>query len=277
MKANYLVAAFVVAAVLVGAAVVPNFQKSSSASKPLDGSPVSVKVIKSKPKAQGVDVAQQSASLEVPAGSYQQVLKRLERNAQLGDSRAALGIYLKANACVQAMSSELTDDEIRAYASVGIEPEAVENSISKVLADCKDANPESLSKRGEWLRQAASSGNVEAQLLFATDSQAVVGDARDMLRDPGSVAKYKLDAVKYLSSSAAGGNVDAMARLGSIYRDGILARKDIPISYSYYRAAENVSPGLYGDLLAQMRAQMTADEVLRSEKKASAMSHKCCS
>lgn len=272
-----MVAAFVVAAVLVGAAVVPNFQKSSSASKPLDGSPLSVKVIKSKPNPQGVGVAQQSASLEVPAGSYQQVLKRLERNAQLGDSRAALGIYLKANACVQAMSSELTDDEIRAYASVGIKPEAVENSISKVLADCKDANPESLSKRGEWLRQAASKGNVEAQLLFATDSQAVVGDARDMLRDPSSVAKYKSEAVKYLSSSAAGGNVDAMARLGAIYRDGILARKDIPVSYSYYRAAENVSPGLYGDLLAQMKAQMTADEVLRSEKNANAMSHRCCS
>lgn len=277
MKRNYLFAAAAIAGVLVAASYYSQREQVGLVATRENGSTSSVAVIRGKPKSSGTHEYKGSLGLVVPAGSYQQVVKRLERSAQLGNSEAAFGLYLKSNACFQALSSQLSDEEIKAYAAAGIRPEQLESSISKALGDCKDASPELLAKRGQWLRQAARDGNVEARLLYATDSEAAIGDARDMLRDPGRVSEYKKEAVKYLTESAATGNVDAMARLGDVYRDGILAEKSIQLSYSYYRAAENVSPGLSGERLMRMRSKMTPDQIDISERRASTLSGACCS
>ncbi|UXA61293.1 hypothetical protein M0D48_20720 [Xanthomonas prunicola] len=277
VKRNYLFAAALIAAVLVSSLYISQFQKKAASA--VSAVPVvsSATLVKADNKARGANLRETANTVQVPTGSYGQVVKRLERSAQLGDAEAALGLYLKSNACVQALSTQLTDDEIKAYAAAGIKPEQLENSISGAMADCKDATPDMLAKRGQWLRRAAEEGNVDAQLLFATDSEAVIGDARDMLRDPSRVAQYKKDAVAFLARSASKGNVDAMSRLGDIYRDGILAPKDLAASYSYYRAAEDREPGLYGSILTRMRSQMTAAEVSASERRAASISGECCS
>ncbi|WP_372165385.1 hypothetical protein [Xanthomonas euvesicatoria] len=276
-KKGYLLAACVVAAVLIGALIIPNFYDRSDGSKGRHSEAPSAVLIKSRRNAPVAGSSIEINSVEVPAGSYEQVLKRLEGAAQEGNAEAAFGIYLKANECFQAMSNQLSDDEMKAYASAGIGPERLEEAISKQLADCHGITKESLSNRGDWLAAAARNGSIQARLLFATDSEAIVGNATDMIRDPQRITKYKREAVTYLAESASAGSIDAMMRLGEIYDDGILAPKNDVSSYAYYKAAQAKVPGTRLGSLDRLRSTMSASEVHAGEEQASVILNDCCS
>lgn len=235
---------------------------SQSNAKPLDVSNVK-------------QVSEIDQSYEPIAGNAKGVIAALQPRAQNGDTQAAFDLYLKLNSCFYETRGGLVANNI--YEQAGVARSAAE-STEQALIDCEGLSASDYGSRGEWLTKAADSGMVEAQLLFASDASAILGDSSDMLADPDKVKRYRRKAMEYLHRAANKGNVNALMQISNAYRRGILTDPDLVSSYAYYRAAQRASSGLQASDRMQRRyeEQLTAPEVIRSKLLADSIYRKCC-
>ncbi|UKE66973.1 tetratricopeptide repeat protein [Xanthomonas graminis] len=197
-----------------------------------------------------------------PSGNAVDVIRKLEAPARNGDSRASYELYLKIKECMELVKGR------PAPASAG---------SSSSFDDCKDLSADYYTSAAYWLQLAANQGNIGAQLLYGSDPGAVLGDPSNMLRDPNNVKKYKENALAYWNAAANSGSVDALLRLASAYRNGILANQNLSTSYAYYEAVRAVSPELTPKRTMEEIAQgLDANEMTVSTQKGRGIYDKCC-
>lgn len=213
--------------------------------------------------------------MDVPQGSAMEVVEHLRVAAESGDDEAAFAIYLKLHSCRDAFKSNISSEVIEAYKKAGA-AEALLSGIEEDLKECAGAK-ELLAQRGKWLEQAADAGLVEAQLLYAIDSEAIVGTGSDLIKDPQAVERYKKKAMTYLHSAASNGNVDALIRLGSGYNNGVLTKRDPIRAYAYYRAAQLAKPNMYSEsVVSTYRANVPAEMKVYADQMARVIYRNCC-
>jgi hypothetical protein len=213
--------------------------------------------------------------VKMPAGNASKAIQGLLGMAQAGDEKAALAIYMKLGECAVALEDG-SDTELQAYKRAGMNVETVIANSNKRKEDCAGVG-DLLNQRGAWLEQAASSGLVEAKLLYAIDNQAVLGDETEMLRNPQKVQEYKTKAVQYLSELASDGNVDAMVSLAAAYDGGVLLDQNVVRSYAYYKAAELAMPNTVpSNLISALREKLPAGQASNADLLAKQIYSECC-
>lgn len=230
--------------------------------------------------AENVNVAQRGPytlqeRVSVPEGSARDVFLQLKPRAESGDAEAALIIYLKLRECHKSLNDQLSEEIIRMYGQMGAAEGLLNDSLAQ-LKDCEGISPY-LADRAIWLERAASAGLEEAQLLYATNPSPIIGEAQDMLRDPGAVRRYKEKAIRYLTTLAAQGNIEAMLGLASAFDDGVLLDHDPARSYAYYKAVENALPGSFSmHFLSTKRQEVPANRRGEADRMARSIYRKCC-
>lgn len=205
-----------------------------------------------------------------PQGNAVAVIQQLKPLAEAGDAQAALLLYLKLYSCKDVLNTARDERAIAAHEETGATKNPMEDRLS-ASNECADTEPE-IRQRGKWLELAATKGLVEAQLLYAMDSSAVLGNGSDMIRDPAAVQRYKERASGYLLDAARKGNIDAMLRVGAGYENGILFKKDIVRSYAYYSAIQYARPSpIMSQLVSSMSREMTPQQIVQGDALAKAI------
>lgn len=214
-------------------------------------------------------------SHEPIAGNAMDLIAELEPRAQNGDVEAAFELYLKLNSCFYETKGNLIPDD--KFEEAGIAKSAAE-STERALIDCEGLTASDYKSRGRWLAVAADQGVIEAQLLFASDPEAILGDSSEMLANPERVKEYRRKAIDYLHEAASRGNLNALMQLSNAYKRGILVDRNLVNSYAYYRAAQRAMPSIGAGAQMQRRyeQQLSAAEIRESSLLADSIYRKCC-
>ncbi len=182
-----------------------------------------------------------------PGDARQFVLDRAPAS-QRGDAVATYEIYLAVLDCKTAGSpAELQDLDAMQPASPA--PGALAR-IERRLEECASLLTDPTLMRGRWLEQAAEQGSVEAMLMYAIDTESIIGNRADFIREPERVIEWKRNAMHYLERAASLGSVDALLGLAHANEYGVIVKPDPVQAYAYYLAAAQVSPE---DLLGKSR------------------------
>ncbi|WP_152246060.1 sel1 repeat family protein [Xanthomonas sp. LMG 12462] len=220
--------------------------------------------------------SQQLSVIQAPEGKLEDIAPELKKSAEKGNAKSALALYLKLSTCDTALHTQISPDEIKAYASAGISMEKYANSMEKSISECTGASEEDLKRRGKWLEKSAMLGDLQAKLMYASDPEAIVGDATDMLRDPEKVIDYKKKAVKFLSDAASSGSPDGLMKMGDAYNDGILLPKDQVRAYAFYRATEMTTSSDFSNILSKIEPELTPAQISQGNKEAIHIYQNCC-
>ncbi len=238
--------------------------------------PLKATLVKSAPD-RPLKISQQLSAIQAPEGSIIDIGPKLKERAANGDDKSALALYLKLSLCETALHNQISPDEIKAYASAGISMEKFAESAEKNINQCVGVSEDDMSNRGKWLEAAAMGGNLQAKLLYASDPEAIVGDATSMLRNPDKVIAYKGKAVKFLSEAASAGNPEGLMKMGDAYNDGVLLPKDPVKAYAFYRATQMTTPNVLSTTLSQMELELTPAQISKGNEEALSIYKNCCS
>ncbi|MCC4596652.1 hypothetical protein NRY95_08080 [Xanthomonas campestris pv. phormiicola] len=219
---------------------------------------------------------QEADRVTVPKGNAAAVVQQLLPLADKGDARAALTIYEKLSPCISLASMSVNESQLLAYKEAGIDERAVFESLRQRRFDC-EGSKDILAQRGRQLAQAAAAGLPEAQLLYATDSEAIIGNREEALKNPEKVIEYKSRSLSYLNSLVAAGSVDAMIALSGMYSGSSLMSEDPLRAYAYKRAAQLAMPEIFSHKeVAILKDRLNPE----ASEKAEAMAHNiyssCC-
>ncbi len=266
-KRYYLPAAFAIIAILIFTANID--RKSTKTEDPIKTTLVT-------PPRPPSKISQQISETQFPEGNIMDIAPALRAKAESGDAKSALALYLKLSLCQSTLHTQVSTDEIKAYAAAGISPERFAENIEKRISQCTGVSDKDLSSRGEWLEEAAIHGDLQAKLLYASDPEAIVGDSTDMLRNPEKVIDYKKKAVRFLSEAASTGSPDGLMKMGDAYNDGILLPKDPVKAYAFYRATQMTTPSILSTTLSQMELELTPAQISEGKKEALSIYKNCC-
>lgn len=223
----------------------------------------------------GPSILEQSDRVHVLAGRAVDVVGALRPAAEAGDSKAALGIYLKLRPCTEALKP-LDENLLRVYREKGINEKALLESSEARIQECDGAST-MLGERGHWLERAADGGNLEAQLLYVADPDAVIGDGADMLRNPERAQRWRAKALGYLDTLVSQGNVDAMLSLSGKYGSGFVVERDPVKAYALARAARLARPDQVPEILIDSyRKQLRADQLREADDLGTNIFESCC-
>lgn len=215
-------------------------------------------------------------STQSPSGNAMEIISALRPLAESGDRKSALLLYLKLSSCHSALTSVPDQSEVEAYRKAGADNDLLKNA-AQALEECDGVSDELLAERGVWLEAAANAGLVEAQILYAIDSSAILGNESEMLRDPEKVQRYKSSAMRFLNDAASGGNVDALMRLGNAYDKGVITRQDSVRAYAYLRAAQLVKPDVVpSGLVSTFQSGVPNSQISRANEIAQSIAKACC-
>jgi TPR repeat protein len=199
-------------------------------------------------------------------------IEALLPSARSGDAKAALAIYSKLFSC----RPEVDDSVIRSGIRAGEDDQQIAGHLANHREECA-GTADLLLERGRWLEAAAASGLPEAQLLYATDMEAIVGTREQIIRNPEKLMRYKARSSGYLKELAATGNVDAMLALSSVYEHGTLVEQDPVRSYAYGRAAQLAIPSVIPhDMLDRQRATLSPEHLAEGERLGRIIHSTCC-
>jgi len=212
--------------------------------------------------------------MRAPGDAKKFVLSRLEQSRR-GDALGTYDIYLAVLDCKSAGSpAEL--QMLDAMRPATPHPEALA-MIEQRLEECAAllSDPRLMSER--WLQVAAEQGSLEAMLMYAVDTQSLIGGPADFIREPERVIEWKRNALRYLESAAALGSVDALLALARSHDYGALVSADRVQAYAYYLAASRASPGAsLTELLASYEAELSAKQVQAARAQSAQIYDACC-
>ncbi|RDZ28218.1 hypothetical protein DX914_03470 [Lysobacter silvisoli] len=126
------------------------------------------------------------------------------------------------------------------------------------------------------MEQSADAGYLIAQLMYASDSRAVLGSRADMLRSPEDTIRYRRKAIAYLERAANTGNVDALISLGKSYQSGIIAKEDLVKAYSYFYAAGMVNPNFTRNYIGRLERKLTREQMEQAKQRGVQIFNGCC-
>lgn len=215
-------------------------------------------------------------NLIAPDGKAVDVIRALEAPARIGDGQAAMMLSLKLMSCRHAIKHQDDDGLLLAEAQVfGGLDEALQRRDAG-LALCEGITPEDLSQLGDWLERAADSGNINAQILYASSANTILTSPAEMLRSPDRIVKFKTRAMSYLISAANDGSADALWHLGNTYRDGYLAARDDTRAYAYFLAGMKASAGDKPWQMEQLETSLSSQQRRDATILAKEIYRDCC-
>lgn len=200
---------------------------------------------------------------EPPSGDAVEVIKNLENLAKSGSSKASYGIYLKLNVCLDRLNE--------AAAGNG------RKSDRQRLKECDGLTPDDYSRASEWLSLAAEQGSLPAQLVYASDGQAVLGTPADLIRNPDAVKEYKEKSYQYLRRAATHGSVDALVSIGNSYLDGIMLDADPVAGYAYFKVVSSIDPSLVSRRkLEHLESSLSSNQLMEARRMQLEIRNECC-
>lgn len=191
------------------------------------------------------------------------VIDALTPAAQAGDAGAALSIYVKANDC-----------RLRSEAAHRSAPST--NPLTVIPLDCQGLTREDYLAAGKWVERAADAGSIDAQFLYSTSPEGVLGPPSEWLRDPEGVARYKRKAMAFMTSHANSGSLDAMANLVTAYQYGVLTPADPVKALAYFDAAQRAGAPMSPRLRASLIQNLSPTEVSNAEQLSRSIYGSCC-
>lgn len=225
----------------------------------------------------------------VPEGNAREMVDLLGPLADAGDREAARALYVKLTECKQASKSLPADmlaghvdpslvrpGEDQEAASERLEEARLEQ-LDKTQTLCEGITKKDYDKMVRWLTQAAMAGDIEAQLLYASSADTILGDRKALLSDPDAIIKYKQNALNFLNSAASSGSVEALQALSVAYQNGALINKDPIWAYAYWSAANKASHSPRGsDVLNHLSKDLDAKELSEAQARADSIYQRCC-
>ena len=224
----------------------------------------------------GANILEASDRVQVLPGRAVDVVNGLRPAADSGDPKAALGIYLKLRPCIEALKP-IDESQLRLYREKGLNQKALLEGYEARMQECEGASA-MVSERGKWLEQAADAGNLEAQLLYVADVNAVIGDEADIVRNPERAKQWRTKALRYLDTLVSQGNVDAMLSLSGKYGSGFVVQHDPVKAYALARAARLARPDQVPEaLIDSYRKQLQVNQQREAEDLGRSIYDSCCS
>ncbi len=222
-------------------------------------------------------VIPESERIGVPEGKAADVLARLTPLAEAGDARAALEIYNKLSNCRAVIASGIAEDEMAAYRKAGISEEQFLRAVEKDQGNCIGSQ-EQIEARGKWLEQAAAAGSIEAQLVYLSDAEAIIGGGPSgAVKRPEKAREFKAKGLAYLEQLVASGSIDAMMHLSGVYDTGFVVERDPVRAYALNRTVDRAQPGMIPPELLQFgRAELSPQELARAESLSAHLYSSCC-
>lgn len=213
--------------------------------------------------------------VQAPDGPVAEVLRQLTPLALDGDANAALKLYMKLSGCELALHHPSAPVRLSGFMTAE-EVAALETNQRAAQQDCATAVDE-IKARGKWLEQAAASGDLQAQLLYSMDAEAVLGDRGEIMKDPDSVRRYRDRATGYLKSLSSSGSIDAMVQLSTAYERGVLIDRSDVLALAYLQAASLSDPDpAYLELSAPIKRRLAHSEQAEAMRFARDLHHACC-
>ena len=196
--------------------------------------------------------------IEMPGGSYGEVMPGLRTAAHARNARAAY-----------VLSRMLIDCFL-----VG---RGQPSGFGSSNADrCNQVTVTDTHEAVQLLGQAADAGLVQAQLLYP-DAVADLMTPTDMIRDPDAVKQYKERSMAYLASAARQGSAQALLQTASAYANGVMAERNLPMAYAYRYAVNQAFPELGGDdPVLLYGGGLTDDQLSAAKRMGNTIFHQCC-
>jgi TPR repeat protein len=227
-------------------------QIASSNDAPTNSIEASSKNIKATVKRKGPFMRQARGPV---VGDGIQIIDQFKANALAGDGESAFMVFLVLYEC-------------------GLQAKGL-GGIGKI--DCTGVTPEQIAESESFLKRAAELGVLEAQLSYAGVASMRYVTAEDIAKNIKSFEQYKADSMRYLSSAASTGNVDAMLSVSNAYSEGMIVEKNNVRAYAYMYAANlsGLSP-TPTNALAELSANMNTSEIQQATALGKSIYSKCC-
>lgn len=185
-------------------------------------------------------------------------------------------IYLKLHQCANQLSVNLMEDMADRLEKAGASGSQFIADQQRIRKEC-ESSADMLAEQGKWLELAADSGDVVAQMLYATNSSAFFRNTSEMLADPDGVARYKEKANRFMSDLVSKGNTQAMMWYAGAYDSGIMVPKDAARSYAYYRLVEMSTPGtIPKELMDNQARKVSSQKIVEADALARKWYLDCC-
>ncbi len=187
----------------------------------------------------------------------------LHRDASArGDADATYQIYLTLNECISYIESS-SPEELAWAKRIGANDRYEEN-IDRKLNECIKVDSSMLSQSQNWLSKAAAQGSIEAQILYSSNPDKILGTPID--KDSEAFDEWRSNAISYLNEAISKGSVDALMTLSNAYMVGFTVPAD-PAMYYGLEIALNKINSEYSikNPLQEATAKLTQSQ-LRSAK-----------
>ncbi|MBH1637048.1 hypothetical protein I5U65_18300 [Stenotrophomonas maltophilia] len=166
----------------------------------------------------------------------------LKKRSDAGDAGASYLMELSVRDCWNPIKNDpVASFDFLRNAGMSPDPASLVDDERR-LAECEGLVAAPSFYHGGWLVRAASQGSIEAKLLFAIDSESVLGPRTDWLVHPEALITCKRDAMNDLHDAAGTGSIDAVSQLSHAYALGRVTPHDGVKAYAYALAAARASP-----------------------------------
>jgi len=213
-------------------------------------------------------------SYDPPPGRATDVIAALRPRAEAGDADAAFYMFVKVEGCRYQLYHGPGNES---RPPPGADDTLESQLIARTPPDCHGLSLEQYQDNVRWLEQAADSGLVMAQLSYAGNAEAVVGNSSQMLANPEKVAAYRRKAMGYMHQAAAGGSLEALHQLSNAYHYGVLTQHDPVRAYAYYYAKDLAAPSAYSRQYLQTYAgQLDSTQLATATQQGRRIYDACC-
>lgn len=221
-------------------------------------------------------------SYDPPPGRAVDVLAALQPRAEAGDNEAAFYLFVKIEGCRYQLyhgrgggGGNSSGGQARPAPTAGDDVEA--QLIARTPPECHGLTLQDYQNNVRWLEQAADSGIAMAQLSYAINAEAVVGNSSQMLSDPEKVVAYRRKAMHYMQQAAAGGSIEGLMSLRDAYHYGVITRRDPIRAYAYYHALGLTDPRFISERrMGAYADQLTPEQLALATRQGRGIYDACC-
>lgn len=216
-------------------------------------------------------------SIGDPPGPALDALNAAEVALDAGELNAGFMMYMAIRRC-QDSAIEDRQSELARSAS---DPENYERLLARnetALRECDGVGPAEIARGHAGLKTAAERGDIASQLYYpVVGADPYLSSGTEMLRSAEKVVEFRRDAMRFKTTAAMRGSVNAMMDLANSYRNGIITARDMQKSYLYAYAVYLLDRRPYSAESAdRAAATLTAEQIRTAQQQARQFLDRCC-
>ena len=194
--------------------------------------------------------------------------------ANKGDARAAYDIYLAETICADLPKRQ------RELANIPVNyEETYVESLQKLVKNSQDVCVNfnvSPRERIYYLNIAAKGGNVPAMMAFVREVPEGIDPLKPIDPNDSRAVQWQKDSFNYMTQAAKKGDIVALLSLSTIYAQGDLQPKNIPLALTYELAAQmlrnpNASIPDNAPQISRLTSKLTTDQIAKARSDATAL------